>query len=233
MGITPLTFIAEWWFRGFVYLDLILKRRWSMEPRVKKQTDDSAAPGAPEDRGLAGGGGNGSAPQASEPTPDQTGRGPDARIAAMEAELASLKDQLLRARAECANIARRAAEQQVEAVKLAGMGLARSLLPVMDSLDRMLSSLPRGANSDPFAEGVRLIAEELRKVLRDHGIVPIHAVGRKFDPTSHEAMLQDRDSNAPPGTVTRELQRGYMMHDRVLRPAKVAVSAASEEKDGG
>lgn len=200
-----------------------------MEPRTKDQKADLAGADASKKQGPTIGS-EGQDAQASGPSPSDARIETDDRLAAMEAEIESLKDQLLRARAECANIARRAGEQQVEAVRLAGMGLARALLPVMDSLDRTLSSLPAGADSDPFAEGVRLIAEKFKKALRDHGIVPIQALGRKFDPAVHEAMLQDRGGNAPPGTVTQELQPGYTMHGRVLRPAKVAVSAAAERE---
>lgn len=159
------------------------------------------------------------------PTPEQ-------RIEQLEAEHAELKDKLLRAQAECANISKRWSQQHAASVKIAGMKLACALLPVMDSFDRTLGVLDEaredgGGQDDVVAEGVRLIAEEFRKAFREQGIVAMDVAGETFDPMRHEAMMQDKDSDAPAGTVTRVFQPGYLMHDRVLRPAKVAVAAGA------
>jgi molecular chaperone GrpE len=150
------------------------------------------------------------------------------RIAALEKELADCREKLLRAQAECANISRRLQQQHAEDMRLAGKELARALLPVLDNFERTLASLPETSADDPVATGVRLIAREMQKVLRDFGVEAIEAVGRPFDPKCHEALLHDRGSTQPAGTVTQELQRGYRMHDRVLRPARVAVAGGDE-----
>lgn len=155
------------------------------------------------------------------PTPEQ-------EIASLQAERDALRDKLLRAQAECANISKRLRQQHAASLRLAGMGLARAILPVLDSLERTLGAIGDAAKEDPVAEGVRLIAEEMNKAFRDEGIVPIEAIGKPFDPTLHEAMMQDHASDLPPGTITREYQRGYTMHDRILRPAKVVVAAGKE-----
>jgi len=159
---------------------------------------------------------------------------PEQRIERLEAERAELQDKLLRAQAECANISRRLGQQHAVSLKMAGMTLARALLPVMDGFDRTLGVLDEARENDggqdgPVAEGVRLIAEEFRKAFCEQGVVPIEAQGEAFDPMRHEAMMQDTDSDLPAGTVTRVFQLGYMMHDRVLRPAKVAVAAGTED----
>ncbi|MEE8385386.1 MAG: nucleotide exchange factor GrpE, partial [Dehalococcoidia bacterium] len=106
------------------------------------------------------------------------------------------------------------------------------LLPVVDNFERTLSSLAESAAADPVVQGVKLMSEQYTRVLKDHGIEPIEAVGQPFDPTLHEAMMQDRDSDQPAGTVTEKMQRGYQMNDRVLRPARVAVAAGPEEEEG-
>lgn len=153
--------------------------------------------------------------------------------ASLRAQRDELQDKLLRAQAECANISKRMHQQNVEAVKYAGMSLAREVLHVVDSLDRSLAGFQSGAAGGSVLDGIRLIADQLAKVLSDHGIKPIESVGHPFDPMRHEAMMSDYESDMPVGTVTAEYQRGYMMHDRVLRPAKVVVATkkADEEPD--
>lgn len=147
----------------------------------------------------------------------------------LQAERDEFRDKFLRAQAECANISKRMAQQHAAASRLAGMDLARSLLPVLDSLERTLASFDESARQDPLRQGVQLITDEFLKALAAHGIVPIQSVGRPFDPSQHEAMMQDHETDLPPGTVSQELQRGYKMHERVLRPSKVAVSAEKKQ----
>jgi molecular chaperone GrpE len=151
-------------------------------------------------------------------------------VESLRAQLDEHKDKLLRAQAECANISKRLQQQHSESLKLAQMALLRTFLPVVDSFERTLQSLQEATADGPVLQGVRLIADQLRDVLRSHGVEPIEAVGKPFDPMYHEAMMQDRDSDSPPGTVTSEMERGYKMQDRVLRPSKVAVAAKDEEE---
>ncbi|HKQ47672.1 MAG TPA: nucleotide exchange factor GrpE [Phycisphaerae bacterium] len=146
-------------------------------------------------------------------------------IESLRIERDQLRDKLLRAQAECANIPKRLHQQHSEALKLAGMGLVRELLPIADNFERSIASMTAEHEKDTVIAGIKLIADQLYKVLRDHGVEPIDAVGKPFDPMFHEAMMSDTTSNLAPGTVTSELQRGYMMHGRVLRPARVTVAA--------
>ncbi len=149
----------------------------------------------------------------------------DETVDALRRELAECKDKLLRSQAECANISKRLHQQHAESMKLASMGLARDVLNVVDSFERSIEGLKTAGADESVLEGVRLIAAQLEKVLRDHGIAPIEATNRTFDPTHHEALMSDYESNLPPGTVTAELVRGYTMHGRVLRPSRVTVAA--------
>lgn len=168
--------------------------------------------------------------QAPSPeTPAATADQPVETLESLRAERDQLKDKLLRAQAECANISKRLHQQQGEALKLAGMQLARELLPIVDNFERSLTGLQTDPGGESLVAGIKLIADQLAKVLRDHGVESIEAVGKPFDPTYHEALMSDPTSNLPPGTITSELQRGYTMHGRVLRPARVTVAAEPSE----
>lgn len=150
-------------------------------------------------------------------------------LESLRAERDEFRDKFLRAQAECANISKRLHQQHAAASRLAGMDLARSLLPVLDSLELTLASFNELDKEDPLHQGVQLMIDEFLKALAAHGIVPIQSVGCPFDPSLHEAMMQDYETDSAPGTVSRELQRGYKMHERVLRPSKVMVSAERKE----
>lgn len=173
------------------------------------------------------------------PMDSSDGRQPDSgdtELGAIRAERDDLRDKLLRAQAECANISKRMTQQHQQSLQLAGVNLMRSMLPVLDNLDRTVDAVANHDADDPLVVGVKLVRQEFIKAMQDSGVAPIEAVGRPFDPMMHEAMMQDFQSDAAPGTVTQEMQRGYRMHDRVLRPAKVAVAAekpGEPANDGG
>ncbi len=171
-------------------------------------------------------------PQGAAPSADAQDASPqpaaDDRTATLERERDDLKDKLLRAQAECANISKRLHQQHEQSLKLAGMGLARSCLNVLDSLERSLQAVPTESSGDPIVQGVTMIRDEFIKALGEHGVEPMESVGHPFDPTRHEALMRDPASNLPPNTITTEYQRGYLMHGRVLRPAKVVVSSEPE-----
>ena len=171
--------------------------------------------------------GNGASPVVEGPA---GAAAPKDEAAEIRRERDEFKDKYLRAQAECANIARRLNQQHAEEKRIAAMGFARDLLPVLDNFDRTLASLTGAKSDDPILQGVRLVADQLKSILRAHGIESITCVGAAFDPERHQALMQDFDADAAPGTVTRELERGYQIHDRVLRPAKVSVAARREPK---
>lgn len=152
------------------------------------------------------------------------------RIAALEAEAASLKDQLLRALAEAENTRRRADRDRQEASKYGAVGLARDLLSVADNLRRALDAVPEGARADgpgwaqDLVTGVELIEKDFLDAFARHGIEKLEPVGQPFDHNFHQAMFELEDPEKPAGTVVQLMQPGYRLHDRLLRAAMVGVS---------
>jgi molecular chaperone GrpE len=141
-----------------------------------------------------------------------------------------LRDKLLRARAELANLQRRAANEKTEAIRYAVADFARDLLEVVDDFERMFEAASSEASEGSITEGSRLVYENLLKVLKIHHIERIEAEGKPFDPAQHEAVMQQPDGDQPPNTVLREVQKGYRLQGRLLRPAKVIVSAEPAER---
>jgi molecular chaperone GrpE len=148
-------------------------------------------------------------------------------MAALEAERASLQDRLLRLAAECDNWKKRAAREQEEAGRRAEEEVLREMLEVVDGLERAVAAMGDGA-LDPVREGVALVLRNLLQRLASHGIQPIGAVGHRFDPRLHDAVARAPSRDVAPGTVLAELQRGYTVRDRLLRPASVVVAETAD-----
>ncbi len=148
-----------------------------------------------------------------------------------ERERDEFKDKWLRSKAEAQNQARRLRADRQEAVRYAVADFARSLLNVVDDLERSLEAAEKDASAAAVTEGVRIVYDHLLKVLGDHGVEKIEAVGQAFDPTCHEAMTQQPSSDHSPGTVLQQVQQGYRLHERVLRPARVIVSCEPPSVD--
>jgi len=153
---------------------------------------------------------------------------PEARIAALEAEIADQKDRLLRALAETENVRRRAQREREDASKYAIAGFAKDLLSVADNLRRALESLPeaevRDERTRSLLEGVAATERELLGVFERHGVKRIDPRGERFDHNLHQAIFEAERLGAPGGTVIEVLQPGYVLHDRLLRPAMVGVA---------
>jgi molecular chaperone GrpE len=147
----------------------------------------------------------------------------------LRAEVAGLRDRLLRERAELENYKKRAARDRAETLRFANEGLLRDLLPVIDNLHRALEHAQRSQDAGPIVEGVELVLRSLTETLERHGVRTVEARGARFDPAHHEA-IGHVESDQPPNTVVDEHQRGYLLHDRLLRPALVTVGkgAASD-----
>lgn len=163
----------------------------------------------------------------------ENGDAPAAESGALSAEeqIADLKDKLLRALAENENIIRRARREREDAGKYAAANFARDMLSVGDNLHRALAAIPAAlrdgdAETKSFIEGVEMTGRELLSVLERHGIVRISPLGEKFDHDRHEALFEVPTSDADPGTVVQVLEDGFMVHDRLLRPARVGVAKA-------
>jgi len=153
-----------------------------------------------------------------------------ARLELAEAEIADLKDKMLRAVAEAENVRRRAQKDVEDARKYGITGFARDMLAVADNLGRALDALPEGAEKDEkfggFVEGVQLTGRELANVLERHGVKEVRSHGEKFDHNLHQAMFEVEDAALPHGTISQVLQVGYTIGDRLLRPAMVGVTKA-------
>ena len=171
----------------------------------------------------------GSEPEAEKPGSDPLGD--QGSPAALQAELADTKDRLLRAVAEQQNIRRQMQRQRDEAVKFAASQLAEDLVDTLDNLRRAIESVPatwRHEAVNPVLKGVEATEAKLLATLAQHGVQRIDPLGAAFDPHLHHAVLKRPDATAPEGTVVEVLQPGYMLHDRVLRPAMVGVSAGGK-----
>lgn len=154
---------------------------------------------------------------------------PAKRVAELEAEVASLNDRLLRALAETENVRRRAERDRADAFKYAITAFAREMLAVADNLGRALNTVaPEAREVDPvlaaLVDGVEMTARGMVSAFERAGIRPVPAEGQRFDHNVHEAMFEVEDPSRPAGTVLQVLEPGYMLGDRLLRPARVGVS---------
>ena len=153
-----------------------------------------------------------------------------------EEQIAELKDQLLRARAETENVRRRAAREKEDASRYAMANFARDMLGVSDNMHRALDAVPDEARGGDDAmgslwQGVEMTERELLSALERHGIKRIDPVGEKFDHNLHQAMFEVPGADAEPGTVVQVVQAGYVIGDRLLRPAMVGVAKAAPATD--
>jgi len=149
-------------------------------------------------------------------------------LARLREDLEVAKQDVLYARAETQNVRRRLEKDIADARAYAATGFARDILSVSDNLSRALSSIPAELREDEklknLVAGIEATGREIDKVFAAHGISRIAAVGLPLDPNQHQAMIELPSADAEPGTVMQELQAGYMIKDRLLRPAMVAVS---------
>ena len=144
-------------------------------------------------------------------------------------EIAELKDKLLRTLADMENLRRRSQKDREDAVKFSAANFARDMLSVADNLRRATESIPKedevdGVSLAAFIEGISLTEKELISTLERHGIRKIEPMGEKFDPKFHEAMYEVPSADAENGTVMQVVEAGYVIHDRLLRPAKVGIA---------
>ena len=151
------------------------------------------------------------------------------QFAELQAKLEEAQAKALYAAAEVQNVRRRAEQEKVQAVTYANTGFARDMLSVKDNLDRALSHIPEGAREGElknFIEGIEATARELDSVFSRNGVTRVEAKGLPLDPNRHQAMIEI-PSDAEPGTVIEEMQAGYVLKDRLLRPALVGVARAA------
>jgi molecular chaperone GrpE len=159
-------------------------------------------------------------------TPDEAIGRLTAELEAQRAEVERLRDQSLRDRADMDNYKKRLLRDQGEALRFAAAPLARDLAGVIDDLERAVEHAAAGGDGGQLVEGVRLVLRNAIEVLARHGITRIPVVaGEAFDPFRHEALASVPVGDGEPNRVVQQFQSGYVLHDRVVRPAKVSVSA--------
>jgi molecular chaperone GrpE len=187
------------------------------EPTEPEQPEEAAAPAA----------GEAPAEQPAEASPEE-------RVKRLEAEIAELKDRSLRALADAENTRRRAQREVSDTRKYAASEFARELLNVSDNLRRALESVPAELSDKDeqlknLVLGVEMVEKDLLNAFDKHGIKKIEPLGEPFDHDYHQAMYELEDTGKPSGTVAELLQPGYLIHDRLLRPAMVAVAKSKPQ----
>ena len=150
------------------------------------------------------------------------------KLSAAQTEARENHDRMLRLAAEFENYKKRTSREMEDIRKYATENLIRQLLTVVDNLERAIASAPAdNQNGQSVVEGVALTLAEVMKILEKHHVSPIEALGELFDPSFHQAMCQAESDEHPPNTVVQEYQKGYLIHDRLLRPTMVVVSKPS------
>jgi molecular chaperone GrpE len=170
---------------------------------------------------------------------DQNTNGDSDRIKELEAKLESKEkeaeetyDRLLRVSAEFDNYKKRSTRELEDYRKFANQSLIKEMLSVVDNLELAMDSTDgHKAIDKDLLQGLEMTHKEILKVFEKFNVKPIEAKGQPFDPTFHEAVMQEETNDSPKNTVINELQRGYMIHDRLLRPSMVVVAKPKENKD--
>lgn len=140
-------------------------------------------------------------------------------------------DRFLRLQADFDNIRKRLEKEKQDFVKFANEGIILELLNILDDLERAIDLTEAKHQDMPaFLKGIEMILAHLYGMLKEHGVTPIESEGRVFDPNFHEALMQMEDNNVPEHTIVEELQKGYLLNDRVIRTSKVKVSKRTDDR---
>ena len=185
---------------------------------MKKQSEEDAAPEMTAlEKRLAE-----KAAQESDEGTDENA-GPETLTEAQEA-IAELNERIVRLTADFDNFRKRAQREKDEARQFANQGLLEKLLPVLDNFEMALTAVK---DADPSVrDGVQMILDQLLSVLKESGVEPVDAMGQPFDPNLHDALSQEETTEVEEGTVVQQVQRGYKLNDRLVRPARVVVAKA-------
>jgi len=165
--------------------------------------------------------------ESADPKPDPAAPGPAGAPAEPASELAELKDRYLRLGADFDNFRRRSLKERQDLHNYANENLVKDLLPIVDNLERAVEhgrKEEQRGDSDNLLQGIELTYRSLLQLLTRQGVVEVQALGQPFDPQIHEAVRRVPSHDKPPGTVVEVYQKGYMLKDRLLRPAMVAVA---------
>jgi molecular chaperone GrpE len=166
------------------------------------------------------------------PAEAEWGGTPAASVAVLEAELQETRNRLLRNAADYDNYRKRLHRDREDALRYANERVLRDLLPVLDNLERALDAPCQGASAEGLAEGVAMVLQHLRDVLLQYEVRPVNAApGEVFNPAFHEALRRVETEEYEQGCIAEELQKGYMYHQRLLRPSRVVVAMAPESTE--
>ena len=168
------------------------------------------------------------AEEAAEAIPGEPEKDLEQKLEEAEAEAKSAHDRFLRVSAEFENFKKRTRREVDDFRKYANEALIKELLNVVDNLERAMESSIEAKENNQLLEGVDLTIKEILKIFEKFNVKPIEALEKEFDPAVHQAVLQEPSEAYPDNTVIREFQRGYTIHERLLRPAMVVVSKAAE-----
>lgn len=163
------------------------------------------------------------APTAEQPSGTAQVEELQARVQQLEQEVAQYKDQFLRAAADLKNYRRRTEEERASLIRNATAGLIMKLLPILDDFDLAMQHAPDEIRDHPWFAGIVGVQRKLQLVLESEGVKPIEALGQPFDPNYHDAVMHEDAGPEQAGKVLEDLRRGYMLHDRVIRPSMVKV----------
>ncbi len=156
---------------------------------------------------------------------------PESELDALRREVGELKDKNLRLLAEVQNQQKRFAREKQDALRYAEADFAKELLVILDDFERTQESAKTATDAKSVVDGVKIVHDHFLKVLQQRGITTIESVGKPFDPNVHEALMQQPSADVAAGSVIQEAARGFKMHDRVLRPARVIVSAGEAKSE--
>lgn len=178
-------------------------------------------------------------PKKADPMLEAMIKAKNEAVAALEQtqkEAKSLHERLLRVSADFDNYKKRQARERAESVRFANESLLKELMPVLDNLDRAIAAIKDTAEAEGGAaktllEGVEMVHRQFLETLGRFGVEPFSALGQPFDPARHEAVAQREDTSVPNQTVIEEYQKGYMLHDRLVRPAMVVVSSGGPKEE--
>ena len=169
-------------------------------------------------------------PSGTEPAPDAAPEPEPVPSTALDRELADTRDRLLRTLAEMENMRKRTEREDADSRVYGITAFARDILTVADNMHRAMQALDdelrtkADSGVKALLDGVELTERELMNALEKHGVKRIEPLGQKFDPNRHQAMYEVEDANVPSGTIVQVVQAGYLLGDRVLRPALVAIA---------
>jgi len=154
-----------------------------------------------------------------------------------EEKLKTIQEKLLRTMAEMENQRRRFEKEKHEAFEFGGFNFAAESLSLIDNIDRAIisfkndESLKNNKDLNKIIDGIEIVKKDLVSIFKKNGVEQIECINKKFDPNFHQAMLEVENNTKEPGTVVQEMQKGYMMKDRLLRPSLVGVAKKREEKE--